>query len=106
MANYLFVCSKNKWRSRTAESIFKNNGQHQVKSCGTENGARIKISESLVSWANVVFAMEEKHERYIRNNYPELSREIEFINLGIPDDYKYMDEELINELKASVHPYL
>jgi len=48
--NILFVCSRNKWRSRTAETIFKNNGLHQIKSAGTEKSARIRITQSLINW--------------------------------------------------------
>jgi len=47
----LFVCSRNKWRSRTAETIFKNNGLHQIKSAGTEKSARIRITQNMINWA-------------------------------------------------------
>ena len=52
--NILFVCSRNKWRSRTAEEIFKNNGVHPVKSAGTENSARIRVSENFLVWADII----------------------------------------------------
>ena len=33
--NILFVCSMNKWRSPTAEAIFRNSSTHNVRSAGT-----------------------------------------------------------------------
>ncbi|MFD2284903.1 hypothetical protein ACFSOV_02195 [Pedobacter petrophilus] len=50
--NILFVCSRNKWRSATAESIFKNHPIHQVRSAGTEPSARIKLSAKHLTWAD------------------------------------------------------
>ena len=60
--NILFICSKNKWRSRTAETIFKNNGQHVVRSAGTEASARIRVSQKDINWADKIYVMELKHE--------------------------------------------
>ena len=55
--NILFICSRNKWRSRTAETIF-NNVQHcEVKSAGTSENAEVKLTEKLLNWADLVFVM-------------------------------------------------
>jgi len=104
--NILFVCSRNKWRSRTAETIFKNNQQHIVKSAGTENEARIRVTEKLVNWADLIFVMEKKHKTRLENKFGSLLDSKEVITLDIQDDYKYMDPELIEILKTSVIPYL
>ncbi len=104
--NILFVCSRNKWRSRTAEAIYKNHGHHQVKSVGTENAARIRINEGHLLWADLIFVMEQRHkerilQRFVGNQY---SKDI--IVLDIPDEYKYMDETLVEILKESIDPFL
>lgn len=104
--NLLFVCSRNEWRSRTAETIFKNHGQHQVRSAGTASSARIKLTEHLLEWADLVFVMEEKHRDIIRQKFPDRIRENSIVVLHIPDEYRYMDAELISEIKESVEPYL
>ena len=67
--NILFVCSRNKWRSRTAETIFKNNQKHNVKSAGTENDARIKVTEKLISWSDLIFVMEKKHRERLKEKF-------------------------------------
>lgn len=104
--NILFVCSRNKWRSRTAETIFKNSQDHIVKSAGTENEARIKVTEKLVNWADLIFVMEKKHKIRLKDKFGSLLDRKEVINLDIQDDYKYMDPELIEILKTSVSSYL
>lgn len=53
--NILSVCSRNKWRSRTAETIFANIQNHEIKSAGTEKDARIKVTEKLLSWADLIW---------------------------------------------------
>jgi predicted protein tyrosine phosphatase len=104
--NILFICSRNKWRSRTAETIFKNNQKHNVKSAGTENEARIKVTEKLVSWADLIFVMEKKHRERLREKFGALTDDKDIITLDIQDDYKYMDAELIEILETSIAPYL
>jgi predicted protein tyrosine phosphatase len=61
--NILFICSRNKWRSLTAETIFKNSQQHTVKSAGTAEDALTKVTEKLVLWAELIFVMEKKHKK-------------------------------------------
>ncbi len=104
--NVLFICSRNKWRSRTAETIFKNNQCHEFKSAGTENDARIKVNEKLINWADMIFVMEKRHKQRLQDKFGPLLNGRTIILLDIEDNYQYMDEELIETLKASVTPYL
>jgi predicted protein tyrosine phosphatase len=104
--NILFVCSKNYWRSRTAETIFKNNQNHNIKSAGTENEARIKVTEKLIKWADLIFVMEKKHRKRLQEKFSSLTDDKEIVILEIQDDYKYMDAELIEMLETSVSSYL
>ncbi|MBO9674946.1 MAG: protein tyrosine phosphatase [Sphingobacteriaceae bacterium] len=104
--NILFVCSRNKWRSATAETIYKNHPEHQVRSAGTAPSARIKITSKLIIWADLIFVMEKKHKQRIVEHFPQESYEKDIIVLDIPDDYQYMDEELIEEINAKAGEYL
>ena len=85
--NILFICSRNQWRSRTAETLFKDHGVHRVKSAGTENDARIKVTEKLLEWAELIFVMEKRHKQRLEekfyvalqnkeNNYIEYRRQL------------------------------
>jgi predicted protein tyrosine phosphatase len=104
--NILFVCSRNKWRSRTAETIFKNNHEHEIRSAGTATDARIKVNEKLINWAELIFVMEKRHKQLLKEKFNESLAEKQIIVLDIQDNYRYMDEELIEVLKTSVSPYL
>jgi predicted protein tyrosine phosphatase len=104
--NVLFVCSRNQWRSRTAETIFCKNQKHVIRSAGTASDARIKISLKLFEWADIIFVMEKKHKDQLRDKYgfPVEAKDV-FI-LDVPDEYPYMDPELIEILQTSVQSYL
>ncbi|MCE7993622.1 MAG: protein tyrosine phosphatase [Roseivirga sp.] len=103
--NLLFICSRNKWRSRTAEIIFKNRHGFQVRSAGTAASARIKVTEKMLNWAEIIFVMEKNHKQRLLERYPQQSAEADIIVLEIPDDYQYMDPELIDILETSVMEY-
>lgn len=102
----LFVCSRNKWRSLTAEKIFSGYEGLDVRSAGTEEAARIRITSGHVGWADVIMAMEKKHVRRIKQKFQELLPGKQLICLDIPDNYKFMDEELIEILAGRVSEYL
>jgi len=102
----LFICSRNKWRSLTAEKIFNGVNGYEVRSAGTEPNARIKVTSGHIGWADVVFVMEKKHLRRIRDRFGYILENKKIINLDIPDDYSYMDEELVELLKCRVSEHI
>jgi predicted protein tyrosine phosphatase len=102
----LFVCSRNRRRSLSAERIFAHEPGYEVRSAGTEPGARTKLTPGLLSWADVVLVMERKHRDWISQRYPDLMANKPLVNLLIPDDYAFMDEELIEILTQRVTTYL
>ena len=104
--NILFVCSRNKWRSPTAESIYKGRQDHQVKSAGTEPSAKIRVSARDILWADLIFAMEKKHKQRLLDKFPNETEHKKIIILDIEDEYTYMDKELIEMIKLSVDAYL
>ncbi|HEY5757541.1 MAG TPA: hypothetical protein VIU34_17050, partial [Steroidobacter sp.] len=50
--NVLFVCSRNQWRSPTAEKVFARYPGVSVRSAGTSPNARRHISVEDVRWAD------------------------------------------------------
>lgn len=106
MKKILFVCSRNRWRSLTAETIYKNSAEYHVKSAGTEDSARIKINSKLILWAEIIFVMEKKHIEKMMQKFPSEIIDKKVIVLDIPDIYKYMDKELIEEIKTSISEYI
>jgi predicted protein tyrosine phosphatase len=68
---FLFVCSRNQWRSRTAETIFSGIPGYSVRSVGTAEKARIKVTEGHIGWADLIFVMENRHAERLRIKFPE-----------------------------------
>ena len=102
----LFICSRNKWRSLTAEKIFNGVKGHDVRSAGTEANARIKVTEGHIGWADIIFVMEKKHLRRLKDRFGYMVDNKKIICLDITDDYEFMDEELIELLKCRVSEYI
>jgi protein-tyrosine phosphatase len=100
--NILFVCGRNKRRSRTAEYIFKNDSRINIRSAGLSEKSERLISEKDVLWSDLILVMEDKHKTRIRKLYRHLSLSpIEV--LDISDDYDYLDQELIDILENKVN---
>jgi predicted protein tyrosine phosphatase len=104
--NVLFVCSRNKWRSRTAETIFKNDSNHDVRSAGTAHDARIRVTEKLIVWADLIFVMEKRHKEILAQKFGTVLDSKEIVILNVEDNYQYMDSELIKILRTSVSPFV
>ena len=60
------------------------------------------MNGKLISWADIIFVMERKHEEKLKQNFPIESNLKKIVVLEIEDNYKFMDEELIEEIKAGV----
>jgi len=102
----LFVCSRNRLRSPTAEAIFSAYDGIEALSAGTSPDAETPVSADLIEWADLVFAMERVHKRRLQQKFRPQLREKRVIVLGIPDNYKYMEPDLVRILGSAVQPYL
>ena len=102
----LFVCSRNRWRSPTAGKLFHGVDGIQARSAGTEAGARIKVTAGHIGWADIVFVMEKKHLRRLKEKFAAQLKGKPVICLNIPDNYDFMQPELVELLEALVIPHL
>ena len=102
----LFVCSRNRKRSLTAETIFADLPGHQVRSAGSEQSARVRVTEGAIGWADLIFVMEKRHLERMRQRFPSAIDAKPVVCLHILDEYEYMDEDLIDRLRGGVEPYL
>ncbi len=100
--NVLFICSRNQWRSPTAEQVWRSHPRLSVRSAGTSPNARRHVSVQDVAWADVILVMEEKHKSRLLAEYGRLLEHKPLHVLDIPDEYKYMDPSLVEELRGSV----
>lgn len=104
--NVLFVCSRNQWRSPTAEAVYKDEPGLSVRSAGTAPSARVRLSVKSLAWADLIFVMEKRHRQRIVDRFGAEAIGGKVVVLDIADDYKYMDPELIEEIRAKVDLYL
>lgn len=101
----LVVCGRNKKRSRTAESIFKNDDRFSIRSAGLSAKSDRKISEKDLDWADLIFVMETGYRARIWGQFRQM--ELPPIEvLDIPDDYEFMDEELVELLTDRINDTL
>ncbi|MEO1524527.1 MAG: phosphotyrosine protein phosphatase [Planctomycetota bacterium] len=92
----------NQWRSPTAEQVFRDHPGVQTRSRGTNRKARRTVTASDLDWCDVVFVMEDKHRRRLEDDFPESLENKPLHVLDIPDDYQYMDPELVLEIHSGV----
>jgi len=102
----LFVCSRNQWRSPTAEQVWRRHPCLSVRSGGTSPSARHPVSVRDLSWAQVIFVREDKHKSRLIADYRRVLEHKPIHVLDIPDEYKFMDPELVNLLRVSVREIL
>jgi len=102
----LFVCSANVDRSPTAENIYSDRSDIEVKSAGVSNYAMTPISLKLIKWADIILCMEKKHKEKIENKYSAVleNKIIDF--LDVPDIYEYMNINLISIIKEKTDAWL
>lgn len=78
----------------------------EVKSAGTQPGARVALSAGLIGWADVIFWMEKSHLNRAKERFSEEISERENVVLHIPDDFEFMQIELIEELRAKLEDWV
>ncbi|WP_338849850.1 phosphotyrosine protein phosphatase [Massilia sp. W12] len=98
----LFVCSRNQWRSPTAEQVWRRHPGIAARSGGTSANARHPVSIEDIRWADVIFVMEEKHKNRLQANFRQALQGKPLYVLDIPDQYRYMDAELVQILQQAV----
>jgi predicted protein tyrosine phosphatase len=102
----LFVCRRNRFRSLTAEKLFEGSSLYQVRSVGTQPEARIVVTEGHLGWADTIFCMEKSHLNRLRRKFSEALHGKQVICLHIPDEYEFMNPDLLDELRAKLVHYV
>ena len=103
---FLFICSQNRLRSPTAEQIFSRRGDIEVSSAGTNNDAENPLSDELIEWADFIFVMERAHRNKVQKRYRRALMDKRIVVLDIPDEYDFMDPNLIRLLEKRMARYL
>jgi predicted protein tyrosine phosphatase len=106
MRNILFLCARNRLRSPTAEQIFCSRKDLEVLSAGLNSDADNQVTGDMISEADIIFVMEKAHRRKLQQKFGKYLQKTRIICLDIPDNYKFMQPELITLLNIKVAPHL
>jgi predicted protein tyrosine phosphatase len=102
----LFLCSRNRRRSPTAERLFSGRGDLEIASAGLAPDAVEVVTPELLAWADLILVMESSHRALLQRRFGRHLRRARVASLDIRDDYEFMDEALVRLLETRVAPHL
>ena len=102
----LFLCSRNRLRSPTAEQVFGAWPELEVDSAGLADDAETVLSAEQLDWAELIVVMEAAHRRRLQARHRSRLRGKKVICLDIPDHYAFMQPELVALLLKKAGPLL
>ena len=106
MKEVLFLCTHNRLRSPTAEQVFSTWPGVETDSVGLGADAEMPLSPEQIKWADVIFVMEKVHRRRLSAKFRRYLNGKRVICLDIPDEYEYMQPELVELLEGRVGRFL
>lgn len=102
----LFLCSRNRLRSPTAQQIFAEVAGWEVDSAGLSPDAEHLVSSDQLHWADLILVMEPIHRRRLQRGFGPLLKGKKVAVLSVMDDFEFMQPELIDLLWSRVARYL
>jgi predicted protein tyrosine phosphatase len=78
----------------------------ECDSAGLNNDAANPVTGELIEWADLIFVMEKSHRTKLSKRFRKNLGSRRVVCLDIPDDYDFMDPELVALLKRKVTPHL
>ena len=102
----LFVCSRNRLRSPTAEQLFGAWPSLETDSAGLADDAEVMLSAEQLAWADLIVVMEAAHRRRLQTRHRARLKGKRVVCLDIPDRYEFMQPELIALLLKKAGPLL
>ena len=106
MTRALFICSRNRLRSPTAEAVFAAWPGIETDSAGVAPDAESIVSREQIAWADVIFVMERTHKAKLSRQFCADLRHKKIVCLDIPDKYAFMQPELIALLERKAGAFL
>lgn len=106
MKKALFICSRNRLRSPTAETVFAGWPNVETDSAGLAPDATVCLSSDQIAWADIIFVMENAHRNKLSKRFGRHLKGKRIVCLAIPDDYAFMDPDLVGLLEARAGRFL
>jgi predicted protein tyrosine phosphatase len=102
----LFICSRNRLRSPTAEEVISSWPNVETDSAGLAADALTPLEPDQIAWAEVIFVMERRHKVKLTRTFGRYLKGKEIVCLDIADKYSFMDPALIALLERKVGPFM
>lgn len=106
MTNLLFLCARNRLRSPTAEQMFASRPGVETASAGLAPDAAEPLTPDHLEWADIIFVMERAHRAKLQRRFRRHLKGARVICLDIPDDYAFMQPELVALLEKKVGRFI
>ncbi|BDT69819.1 hypothetical protein os1_40110 [Comamonadaceae bacterium OS-1] len=106
MPRVLFICSRNRLRSPTAEQVFSTVPGVETDSAGLASDADCPLSADQVEWAELIFVMEKRHRTQLAKRFKGQLSGKKVVCLDIADNYHFMQAELVVLLERRVAGHL
>ena len=106
MKRVLFICSRNRLRSPTAEHVFSSVPGIETDSAGLASDADCLLSADQIEWADVICVMEKRHRAQLTQRFKRHLSGKKVVCLDILDNYQFMQPELVSLLEKRVLPHL
>ncbi|HEY5972871.1 MAG TPA: low molecular weight protein tyrosine phosphatase family protein [Pseudoxanthomonas sp.] len=106
MRKVLFVCSRNRLRSPTAEQVFASWPGIETASAGINRDADNPVTPELLRWAELIFVMERVHRSRLSAKFRAHLTGKRIVCLEIPDEFDYMEPALVKLLETRVSGHL
>lgn len=106
LTNLLFLCARNRLRSPTAERVFADRPGVETASAGLAPDAEEPVTPDHLDQADLIFVMERAHRAKLQRRFGPHLKGKRVICLDIPDDYDFMQPELVALLEKKVARFL
>ncbi len=102
--NVLFICSRNQWRSPTAERVYRKSSGFQRPRGGDQSQRPAHGIRSRLRMGGRHYCDGEKHWSRLLADFAKgcFPAHKPLHVLDIPDDYQFMDPDLVEQLRQSV----
>jgi predicted protein tyrosine phosphatase len=104
--NVLCLCSRNRLRSPTAEWVASQLDYVNADSAGLAADAEVVVNSEQIKLADIIVVMDKSHLKKLKTQFSKYLSNKRVICLDIPDNYQYMQPELIELLEKRMLPQL
>ena len=78
----------------------------ETASAGLAPDAEEQVTADHLEWADIIFVMERAHRAKLQRRFSRHLKSARVVCLDIPDDYAFMQPELVALLEKKVGPHL